>query len=58
MPVSSTAIISVTFSLSAVGVKIGSIFGTKYKNKAEIAGGIVLICIGLKILLEGLGVIS
>ena len=48
----------VTFSLSAVGVKIGSIFGTKYKNKAEIAGGIVLICIGLKILLEGLGVIS
>ena len=48
----------VTFLLSSVGVKIGSIFGTKYKNKAEIAGGIVLVCMGLKILLEGLGVIS
>lgn len=47
----------VTFSLSAVGVKIGSIFGTKYKSKAEFAGGVVLVCIGLKILLEGLGVI-
>ena len=48
----------VTFILSAVGVKIGSIFGTKYKSKAELAGGIVLIVIGLKILLEGLGIIG
>lgn len=47
-----------TFVLSAVGVKIGSIFGTKYKSKAELAGGIVLILIGLKILLEGIGIIG
>ncbi len=47
----------VTFALSAVGVKIGSVFGAKYKSKAEICGGIILILIGLKILLEGLGII-
>lgn len=46
----------VTFVCSAIGVKIGSIFGTKYKSKAELFGGAVLILIGLKILLEGLGV--
>ena len=46
----------VTFSLSAFGIKIGSIFGTKYKSKAELAGGIILILLGVKILLEGLGV--
>lgn len=44
----------ITFLLSAVGVKAGSIFGSKYKAKAELAGGIVLIVIGLKILIEGL----
>jgi len=44
----------VTFVLSAIGVKVGSIFGTKYKSRAELAGGIVLIAIGLKILIEGL----
>ncbi|MBO7300018.1 MAG: manganese efflux pump [Tidjanibacter sp.] len=43
-----------TFALSAVGVKIGSLFGSRYKSKAELAGGIILICIGLKILLEHL----
>lgn len=48
----------VTFILSAVGVKIGSIFGTKYKSKSELAGGIILILLGLKILLEHLGVIN
>ena len=48
----------VTFALSAIGVKVGSIFGTKYKSKAELAGGIVLIAIGVKILLEGLGIIK
>ncbi len=37
-----------TFVLSAIGVKIGNIFGTKYKKKAEIAGGLVLIALGLK----------
>lgn len=47
----------VTFVLSAIGVKIGSIFGTKYKSKAELFGGIVLIIIGLKIFLEGFGII-
>ena len=47
---------SITFVISALGVKIGSLFGTKYKAKAELVGGLVLIVIGLKILLEGLGV--
>lgn len=45
----------VTFVLSAVGVKIGNVFGTKYKSKAEFAGGAILILIGLKILFEHLG---
>ena len=48
----------ITFVLSAIGVKIGSVFGAKYKSKAEIAGGIVLILIGTKILLEHLGVLG
>ena len=48
----------VTFSLSAVGVKVGSLFGMKYESKAEFFGGAVLIIIGLKILLQGLGVIG
>lgn len=48
----------ITMLFSATGVKIGNIFGTKYKSKAELAGGSILIILGLKILLEGLGVIS
>ena len=48
----------ITFALSAFGIKIGNVFGTRYKSKAELAGGIVLILIGLKILLEGIGVIA
>ena len=44
-----------TFLLSALGVKIGSIFGTKYKSKAELLGGVILILLGIKILLEHLG---
>ena len=44
----------VTFVCSAAGVKIGSIFGTKYSKKAELIGGVVLILIGSKILVEGL----
>lgn len=48
----------ITFTLSSIGVKIGNIFGTKYKSKAEFAGGLILILLGLKILLEGLGVIG
>ena len=47
----------VTFTCSALGVKIGSIFGTKYKSKAELFGGVVLVLIGLKLLLEGLGIL-
>ncbi len=43
-----------TFVLSAVGVKVGSVFGTKYKTKAELTGGVILILLGIKILLEGL----
>lgn len=49
---------SITFSLSVAGVKIGNIFGLKYKSKAELAGGIVLILMGIKILLEGLNIIN
>lgn len=49
---------SITFCLSAVGLKVGNIFGLKYKSKAEIVGGIILILIGVKILLEHLGVIN
>ena len=41
-----------TFILSAVGVKIGNVFGAKYKSKAELAGGIILIILGIKILIE------
>lgn len=47
-----------TFLFSFVGVKIGNIFGLKYKTKAEFAGGIILILIGLKILLEHLGILD
>ena len=45
----------VTFIISFAGVKIGKVFGARYKNKAEIVGGIILILLGLKILLEHLG---
>ena len=48
----------ITFTLSSIGVKIGNIFGTKYKSKAEFAGGLILILLGLKILLEGLGILK
>lgn len=47
----------ITFTLSAAGVKIGNIFGTKYKSKAELAGGVILILMGGKILLEHLGIL-
>lgn len=48
----------VTFCLSAIGVVIGNRFGMVYKNKAELAGGIILVIIGLKILFEHLGVLN
>lgn len=46
-----------TFVFSAAGVKIGNVFGLKYKKKAEITGGVILILLGIKILLEHLGII-
>jgi manganese efflux pump family protein len=49
-----TCIGVITFILSAIGVKIGSVFGDKYKKKAEIVGGVILIVLGLKILIEHL----
>ena len=45
----------VTFIISFAGVKIGNVFGARYKNKAEIVGGVILILLGMKILLEHLG---
>ena len=47
-----------TFVLSAIGVKVGNIFGIKYKSKAELAGGIILLLLGTKILLEHLGILG
>ena len=46
----------ITFALSALGVKIGNVFGSRYKFLAELSGGIVLVGMGIKILLEHLGV--
>ena len=46
-----------TFALSAVGVAMGNVFGSRYEKKAEMAGGIILILLGVKILLEHLGVL-
>ena len=43
-----------TFILSAIGVKIGNVFGCKYEKKAQFCGGTILILLGLKILIEGL----
>lgn len=48
----------ITFALSAVGLYIGAIFGAKYKRPASVAGGVILIIIGAKILLEHLGIIA
>ena len=48
----------VTFILSFIGVIIGNFFGSRFKTKAEIAGGIILILLGVKILLEHLGIIN
>ena len=56
---SSVLVIGITtFLFSVLGVKIGNVFGSKFEKSAEIIGGIIVILIGLKILLEHLGVIS
>jgi putative Mn2+ efflux pump MntP len=44
----------ITFTLSAIGVKIGNVYGAKWKSKAEFAGGVILIILGAKILIEHL----
>ena len=48
----------VTFCLSVIGVKAGNVFGSRYKSKAEFTGGLILILMGLKILLEHLGILG
>ena len=47
----------ITFIFGVIGVKIGSVFGAKYKSRAELAGGVILVLMGLKILLEHLGIL-
>ena len=49
---------SITFVLSAIGLKVGNVFGLRYKAKAEFVGGAILILIGLKMLLEHLGILN
>jgi len=48
----------ITFIISFAGVVIGNKFGNKYEKRAQLAGGIILISIGLKILLDHLGIIA
>lgn len=57
LALSVTMIGAITFALSFVGVVIGNKFGSRYEKKAEIAGGLILVLIGIKLLLDGLGVI-
>lgn len=47
----------ITFLLSGLGVKIGNLFGSRFEKKAQVAGGVILIALGIKILLEHLGVL-
>ena len=49
---------AITFTLSALGVKIGNVFGSRFEKKAQVAGGVILILLGVKILLEHLGVLK
>lgn len=58
MPLAVSLIGITTFALSMAGVKIGNVFGVKYKAKAEFTGGVILILLGIKILLEHLEIIS
>ena len=48
----------VTFAFSATGVKVGNVFGNRFEKKAQMAGGFILILLGLKILLEHLGILG
>ena len=47
-----------TCAMSAIGVKIGNVFGSRFEKKAQLAGGLILILLGLKILLEHLGILA
>ncbi len=47
-----------TFLLSGVGVKVGNIFGSRFEKKAQLLGGVILILLGTKILLEHLGILA
>ena len=47
----------ITFIISVIGVKVGNVFGCKYEKKAELTGGLILIILGIKILLEHLGML-
>ena len=58
VPVAVFFIGAITFLLSTLGVKIGNVFGERYKKKAEITGGVILILLGTKILLEHLGILA
>ena len=58
VPVAVLFIGAITFLLSTLGVKIGNVFGERYKKKAEITGGVILILLGTKILLEHLGILA
>ncbi len=58
IPSTVTMIGFTTFIISTIGVKIGNIFGTRYKSRAELTGGIILILIGLRFLLSDLGIIN
>jgi len=49
---------AVTFVMSAIGVKVGSVFGSRFEKKAQFAGGMILILLGVKILLEHMGVLA
>lgn len=58
VPVAVLFIGAITFFLSTLGVKVGNVFGERYKKKAEITGGVILILLGVKILLEHLGILA
>lgn len=51
-------IVVTTFALSAIGMRLGNVFGARYQARAELAGGIVLILMGVKILLEHTGILG
>jgi len=48
----------ITFAMAAIGVKIGNVFGSRFEKKAQFAGGVILILLGIKIVLEHLGVLA